>query len=62
MSSTTIFQQPGDEEFVERDTQGEFKIAAPHHGYRNMALGLMEEADAETSTSARVVAMSSEGY
>lgn len=50
MSTTTLFQQPPDQDFVERDAQGNFKIAAPHHGYRNMVLGLAEEeVDPETS-------------
>lgn len=46
----SIFQQPQEDELVERDEQGEYVTAAPQPVYKNMALGLGTEADEETGT------------
>ncbi|KAF2854450.1 hypothetical protein T440DRAFT_465415 [Plenodomus tracheiphilus IPT5] len=52
-----IFQPPTEEEFVERDAQGEYKIAAPHPVYKNMALGVPPEEDEETSQDNEMISL-----
>jgi hypothetical protein len=48
----SIFQQPAEDELVERNEKGEYVIQAPTPVYRNMALsGLEREAEEETGTS-----------
>lgn len=53
-----IFQQPSEEEFVERDAQGEYKIAAPHPVYKNMvALSGAPEEDEESNQDNEVIGL-----
>jgi hypothetical protein len=48
-SAPAIFQQPGEDELVERNEKGEYIVQAPTPVYRNMALsGLEREVEEET--------------
>lgn len=49
-SATNIFQQPGEDELVERTPQGEYVLYAPQMGYKNMAMILDAEGDEEAGT------------
>ncbi|KAH9872656.1 hypothetical protein J1614_005050 [Plenodomus biglobosus] len=60
--SANIFQQPTEEEFVERDEQGEYKIAAPHPVYKNMALGVAPEEDEETNQDNEMISLYEKGH
>lgn len=48
----SIFQQPQEDELVERDDNGEYKTTAPENVYKNMALGFGGDEDEETGESA----------
>ena len=46
----TIFQQPQEDELVERTAQGEYIMYAPQMNYTHMALSLGREGDEEAGT------------
>ena len=47
---TTIFQQPLEDEIVERKSDGEYVMYAPQTVYRHMALGLGNGRDSDEET------------
>jgi hypothetical protein len=47
-TATTIFQQPMDDELVERDEKGQYIVTAPSSMYKHLAQ--MREGDDETGT------------
>lgn len=48
--TANIFTQPQEDELVERDSQGEYVLNAPHPSYKHLALGLEQEVDEEAGT------------
>lgn len=46
--TANIFQQPMEDELVERDQKGEYTMCAPQTTYKHLALGLGHEGDEET--------------
>tara|TARA_R110002003_G_scaffold48_3_gene3918 strand:+ start:26130 stop:26438 length:309 start_codon:yes stop_codon:yes gene_type:complete len=50
--TATIFQQPMEDELVERNEKGEYKVDAPSTSYKHL-VAMSREADEETGTSHR---------
>ncbi|KAJ4347384.1 hypothetical protein N0V95_005481 [Ascochyta clinopodiicola] len=55
--TATIFQQPMEDELVERTPDGEYALFAPHTMYKHMALGLgnAQETDEETEQENQII-------
>lgn len=45
--TANIFEQPMEDELVERDAKGEYAMCAPHTTHKHLALGLAQERDEE---------------
>lgn len=45
--TATIFQQPMEDELVERDEKGQYKINTPSTMYKHLAMGMGRESDEE---------------
>ncbi|OAL02434.1 hypothetical protein IQ06DRAFT_303138 [Phaeosphaeriaceae sp. SRC1lsM3a] len=55
--TATIFQQPMEDELVERDEKGQYKINTPSTMYKHLAMGMGRESDEEAEHENAVIDM-----
>ncbi|KAH8725956.1 hypothetical protein GQ44DRAFT_706182 [Phaeosphaeriaceae sp. PMI808] len=53
--TATIFQQNMDDELVERDDKGDFKVNAPNTTYKHLIMGTGRETDEETEQENQII-------